>query len=167
MCSVERRARAFAFVRRVVCRRDPCVPVSLTAMRTITPKTTQCVRQNYTANQRKTSPLLRELTDCLPRTVAKLVNWTRLDRCAAFYDRCWGLGAATARAKPQAAGDPVSSACGDADGPAVEEVGEAVVLSEGVLPLSTPAVATERCATEVPVTAPWGSVFGEVPVTAP
>jgi hypothetical protein len=41
------------------------------------------------------------------------------------------------------------------------------VLSEGVLPLSTPAVATERCATEVPVTAPWGSPFGEVPVTAP
>ena len=41
------------------------------------------------------------------------------------------------------------------------------MLSEGVLPLSTPAVATERCATEVPVTAPWGSPFGEVPVTAP
>ena len=102
--------------------------------------------------------------DCLPRAVA--LNWTRLDRCAAFYDRCWGLGAATARAKPQAAGDPVSSACGDADGPAVEEVGEvgeAVVLSEGVLPLSTPAVATERCATEVPVTAPWGSPFGAAP----
>jgi hypothetical protein len=35
--------------------------------------------------------------------------------------------------------------------------------SEGLLPLSTPAVATERCATEVPVTAPWGSPFGEVP----
>ena len=103
--------------------------------------------------------------DCLPRTVR--LHWTRLDRCAAFYDRCWGLGAATARAKPQAAGDPVSSACGDADGPAVVEVGEAVVLSEGVLPLSTPAVATERCATEVPVTAPWGSPFGEVPATAP
>ena len=99
--------------------------------------------------------------DCLPRTVR--LHWTRLVRCAAFYDRCWGLGAATARAKPQAAGDPVSSACGDADGPAVVEVGEAVVLSEGVLPLSTPAVATERCATEVPVTAPWGSPFGEAP----
>ena len=108
---------------------------------------------NESANE--TSPLLSD--DCLPRTVAT-VHWTRLDRCAAFHDRCWGLGAAMARAKPQAAGnryagDPVSSACGDADGPAVEEVGEGV-LSEGVLPLSTPAVATERCATEVPVTAP-------------
>ena len=131
-------------------------------------KHAHCVRQNYSANQRKTSPLTVSESlsdDCLPRTVR--LHWTRLVRCAAFYDRCWGLGAATARAKPQAAGDPVSSACGDADGPAVVEVGEAVVLSEGVLPLSTPAVATERCATEVPVTAPWGSPFGEVPVTAP
>lgn len=84
-------------------------------------KHAHCVRQNYSANQRKTSPLTVSESmlsdDCLPRTVR--LHWTRLVRCAAFYDRCWGLGAATARAKPQAAGDPVSSACGDADGPAV------------------------------------------------
>ena len=65
----------------------------------------------------------------------------------------------TARAKPEAAGDPVSIACGDAGGGWRGRRAE----SEGLLPLSTPAVATERCATEVPVTAPWGSPFGEVP----
>ena len=56
----------------------------------------------------------------------------------------------TARAKPEAAGDPVSIACGDADGPAVEEVGEAVVLRarascHSAHPPSPPSAAPQRC----------------------